>query len=570
MVARDSDTSGGGFLTLDCTLRDGGFYCEWDFDADLVEGYLDGVNEAGIDVVELGYRAPTPAGYFGRYKLVPDSVVSGIVKSRGFAAAVMVDVKDLVGADGRVDLDMARRLFAPAATSPVRLVRLAFRSPQAAAAAQLTQFLKDGGHTVSHNLMGISKTTPEDRRRLAASAARCGADIVYFADTYGSLLPEQVGEIITNLRWEFTGAIGAHCHDNLGLALANSLEAVRHGARYVDGTVAGMGRGPGNLRIEQLLLLRGLREGGSEVRLGKLFACAARFEELKTRFGWGVNVAYMLSGAYGVHPTYVQELLGERYSFREAMSTLQVLRESGKGNSYSEEELARALDARYQYEGDTSSISVLSSLRSGAQLSRVWTDNSRVLVIGAGPSVARYRREIQGFIDTTRPVVLECNGGRTRWGAPAELDIVINLRRLRETVTHSGAPEVPIVFGRSVVPNDVVTILDRSEVFHVPCRVTPGRFDPGGEEITIPADVVGMYAIGLALRQGAHEILLAGFDGYLAEDGTVSARSLQLQQEMQSFFRLLREDVGRRSGVSVRSILPTQYDIERASLFAYV
>ena len=58
--------------------------------------------------------------------------------------------------------------------------------------------------------------------------------------------------------------------------------------------------------------------------------------------------------------------------------------------------------------------------------------------------------------------------------------------------------------------------------------------------------------------------------GYLAEDGTVSARSLQLQQEMQSFFRLLREDLGRRSGVSVRSILPTQYDIERASLFAYV
>lgn len=570
MADRDPDMSTGGFLTLDCTLRDGGFYCDWDFDADLVEAYLDGVDEAGIDFVELGYRAPTPTGYFGRYKLLPDSAVSEIVGSRRFGAAVMVDVKDLVGADGRVDLDTARRLFAPRATSPVRLVRLAFRSPQAAAAAELTQFLKDGGYTVSHNLMGISKTTPEERRRLASSAARCRADIVYFADTYGSMLPEQVGEIITNLRWEFTGAIGVHCHDNLGLALANSLEAVRHGARYVDGTVAGMGRGPGNLRIEQLLLLRGLREGGSEVRLGKLFGCAARFEELKARFGWGVNVAYMLSGAYGVHPTYVQELLGERYSFREAMSTLQVLRDSGKGSSYSEEELAQALDARYQFEGDTSPVSALASLSAGGQLSRLWADSSRVLVIGAGPSVSRYRRELQGFIDATQPVVLECNGGRSRWGARAELDVVINLRRLREAVTRSGPPQVPIVFGRSVVPNDVVTILERAEVFHVPCRVRPGHFDPGGEEITIPADVVGMYAIGLALRQGAREILLAGFDGYVAGDGTVSARSLHLQQEMQSFFRLLREDLGRRSGVSVRSILPTQYDVERASLFAYV
>ena len=77
-------------------------------------------------------------------------------------------------------------------------------------------------------------------------------DYVYFADSYGSLYPDDIKKYIDVLK--VTGKkIGFHPHNNLQLAFANTLEAVKHGIDIVDGTVYGMGRGAGNLPLEALI-----------------------------------------------------------------------------------------------------------------------------------------------------------------------------------------------------------------------------------------------------------------------------------------------------------------------------
>ena len=70
--------------------------------------------------------------------------------------------------------------------------------------------------------------------------------ILYFADSLGSLKPKDIRMIVSQIKKNWKGEIGIHTHDNLGKALDNTLEAIKLGVTWVDSTVTGMGRGPGN------------------------------------------------------------------------------------------------------------------------------------------------------------------------------------------------------------------------------------------------------------------------------------------------------------------------------------
>jgi len=82
-----------------------------------------------------------------------------------------------------------------------------------------------------------------------------GADVVYLVDTAGHFMPDEVRELAELIRSEFRIAVGFHGHNNLNLAVANSLAAVDGGATFVDGSLKGMGRAAGNASIEMLVSL---------------------------------------------------------------------------------------------------------------------------------------------------------------------------------------------------------------------------------------------------------------------------------------------------------------------------
>src|SRR5690606_38962919 len=107
---------------------------------------------------------------------------------------------------------------------------------------------------VGFNLMQIADRSEVEIKSLAIEAATYDIDALYFADSMGSMTPAQTAEIIGWLRTSWKGALGIHTHDNLGLALSNTLRALDEGATWVDATVTGMGRGPGNARTEELVI----------------------------------------------------------------------------------------------------------------------------------------------------------------------------------------------------------------------------------------------------------------------------------------------------------------------------
>ncbi len=85
-----------------------------------------------------------------------------------------------------------------------------------------------------------------------------GATVLNIPDTTGYAVPEQYGALIRDIRAEIRGAAGvtisAHCHNDLGMAVANSLAAVRHGARQVEGTINGIGERAGNAALEEVVM----------------------------------------------------------------------------------------------------------------------------------------------------------------------------------------------------------------------------------------------------------------------------------------------------------------------------
>jgi 4-hydroxy 2-oxovalerate aldolase len=80
-----------------------------------------------------------------------------------------------------------------------------------------------------------------------------GADIVYIVDSVGALLPNQVKERVRSLRQSLKIEIGFHGHNNLSLAMANTLAAIEEGARRIDGSARCLGAGAGNTQTEVLI-----------------------------------------------------------------------------------------------------------------------------------------------------------------------------------------------------------------------------------------------------------------------------------------------------------------------------
>jgi 4-hydroxy 2-oxovalerate aldolase len=100
------------------------------------------------------------------------------------------------------------------------------------------------------NIIRVSEVDLGALARIAAGLDRAGPDVVYVADSNGSLFPERAAQTVHIVAAETAVQLGFHAHDGLRLAFSNTLAAVDAGCRYVDASLGGLGKGGGNLRLE--------------------------------------------------------------------------------------------------------------------------------------------------------------------------------------------------------------------------------------------------------------------------------------------------------------------------------
>ena len=280
---------------LDCTLRDGGYYNCWDFPTNLINQYLEAMQAAGVDIVELGLRSLINKGFKGASAYTTDSFINSLVIPEKLSVGVMINASELV-VDEPLENILNMLFPLKAAESPVDVVRIACHVHEFVNALPACNWLKERGYVVGFNLMQIAERTQQEVEALSLEASKFPIDSLYFADSMGSMNPQQTSKIISWLRKYWQGPMGIHTHDNMGLALQNTLQAVNDGVTWLDATVTGMGRGPGNARTEELVIEVADLKSKNINMVPLMSVIRTFFQPLKNKCGWGSNPYYYLAG----------------------------------------------------------------------------------------------------------------------------------------------------------------------------------------------------------------------------------------------------------------------------------
>lgn len=537
----------GDVKVLDCTLRDGGYYNRWDFEPGLVAEYVDAMARCKVDAVEIGFRNPHWPGFAGKLAYSSAPQLAGLAGAHPYVG-VMTDTKALLSKQGALDPAALDRLYSDP-DDPASFVRLATLPKDLAAAGEAARRLHASGYEVFINLMQASGLSAEALEGLAPALAGAPLKGLYLADSFGSLYPETTRRLVGEVARIFRLPVGFHAHDNLGLANANALAAAEAGATWIDATVMGMGRGAGNARTENLVpIFTGLgRTDLVPAALGRLVD--HWFRPLQQRYEWGPSLAFALSALAQIHPTYAQKLLaGNRYSSAEVLHALEMIRAETTRGSYSDEVLLRGRSAANGWAKGRDAGEALKGLPRAR----------RALVLGAGPTRDRYADGIAAVAARADLVLLTNAVPRPAAATPA-LRAVIHRRHAAAVRGLSDGVRVVHPFPAE----EAGGLFGRQDTLVVPCELS-ARPDPKAPAIQVPSDVVGMYAIEVARRLGAEEVLLAGFDGYggaasIERDPDSMGKEALLTAEMNAYLASVR------GALALRSLTPTFYDLPVAS-----
>jgi len=529
---------------LDCTLRDGGYYNSWNFPEAVVAEYLQAMVAAKVDIVELGLRSLKNSAFLGASAFTTDSYLRSLNLPASLEIAVMVNASELVGNQQSL-VEVLESLFPErAGLSPVSIVRIACHVHEFFDALPASSWLKERGFTVGFNLMQVADRNQPEIEELARKASQWPVDVLYFADSMGSMDPDRIEEIIGWFRQYWSGAMGIHTHDNMGHALANTLRAAACGVEWLDATVTGMGRGPGNAKSEYLLLELGEREY-SQINLVPLMVLVEKyFKPLQHKCGWGTNTYYYLAGKYGIHPTYIQEMLGDsRYSEEDVFAVIHHLKVEG-GKKFS----SNTLDtARNFYQGHPRGAWSPESLIQGRE----------VLLLGTGPGVAEHRRALESYIKRNKPFVMALN--TQSMIDPALIDVRVAchpVRLLADCQHHANLPQ-PLITPASMLPADVTASLRGKEILDFGIAIKANTLEVHGTYCTLPSSLVFAYALAIAASGKANLVHLAGFDGYGADDPRTT--------EVQGILNVFKDVM---PGFELCAVTPSRYALKSKSIYA--
>lgn len=276
---------------VDCTIRDGGHLNKWHFEPKKVQESYEAANLAGVDYFEIGYRMPKTMEGLGEFGYCDDTYITNLM--RGYWG----DTKLLVMIDtGKANMDD----FGPAAASPFWGVRVAAYPPELELALKQCEHLLSLGYHVTLNPMVSIRLTNAHVKMIAEWPRLKDVECVYIADSFGSFGPGYVTDFYGDLRAAGIPKLGFHAHNNMQLAVANTLEAVNVGYDFIDGTIYGMGRGAGNAPIEILTSFLPEKRAVPYLNLIKKWYSGEK--------NWGSDPAHVIGGAHGVHPYYTEKL----------------------------------------------------------------------------------------------------------------------------------------------------------------------------------------------------------------------------------------------------------------------
>lgn len=493
---------------LDCTLRDGGYYTNWDFSASVVDSYIKAMNLLPIDYLEVGYRNNPTDDYLGKFGYTPISVLKHIHDICSKKLVVMLNEKSTKIAD-------LHALLKPL-VGLVDMIRIAIDPQNFERALDLAKAVKNYGFEVGFNTMYMSKWGEYDGFITKLNKLDDVADLFCMVDSFGGVTPDDVRSIFTKVKENTTCPIGFHGHNNLQLGLINTLTAINCGVDFVDATILGMGRGAGNVNME--LLLTFLNKKGLEVDFNVLGDVITAFQPLYENYRWGTNLPYMISGASSIPQKEVMEWVTNR--------------------TYSFNSIVRALDNKKKHIKDNANYPILQKKR-----------YSKVLVIGGGNTCIEHLDAIKEYarMNADMPLIFVTARHATNFldlSNPKYYCLVGNeAKRLEKNVPSDNFSDTCVL---APYPRTMGT--------EVPKFAEEHTFELKEIEFTESyMDSCTTVALQTALCLGAKEVNVVGYDGYKGK--VLSEKEMDLSNENKVIF----DDFKKKNVAILRSLTPSLY-----------
>jgi 2-isopropylmalate synthase len=240
---------------FDTTLRDGEQAPGCTLTADQKVVLAGQLVRLGVDVIEPGFPISSPGDYEAVQRI---SRMYPQVEIVGFARAVKEDI----GAAVRATEDAAsRRLHLFLSSSDIHL-NYQLRKNRAEViqiAREMVAYAKQFVDRIEYTAMDASRTGTDFLIEMVEAVIAEGATMINLPDTVGYALPDDYGQMFRTVRKGARGAehvaFSAHCHNDLGMAVANSVAAIQAGASQVEVTVNGIGERTGNCALEELVMV---------------------------------------------------------------------------------------------------------------------------------------------------------------------------------------------------------------------------------------------------------------------------------------------------------------------------
>jgi 2-isopropylmalate synthase len=213
------------------------------------------LEELGVDIIEAGFPISSPGDFESVTqisKLIKNAVVCGLSRS--------VE-KDIDAAAGALKYAKRPRIHTGLGTSDFH-IRNKFNSTREEMierAVRATKYAKKYVEDVEFFCEDAGRSDPDYLAKVVEAVIKAGATVVNIPDTTGYCLPEQYGRLIKHLVENVPNihkaTISAHCHNDLGLATANSISAAVNGARQIECTINGIGERAGNTSLEEVVMV---------------------------------------------------------------------------------------------------------------------------------------------------------------------------------------------------------------------------------------------------------------------------------------------------------------------------
>lgn len=472
---------------LDVTLRDGGCVNDFNFGQTYIKKILAAQENAGVDIIELGYIDEKKGTVSGRTQYLNEQVISQYIlneKKPGVTYVAMIDY-------GKFNIDNLEKKT----ESGIDGIRMAFHKKNRFDIISIGRKIIEKGYQFYIQPMITLRYSDAELLEFIEliNTELSGAAGFYIVDSFGEMRPNDMSRILNlvdhNLISSMT--LGFHSHNNLQMSYSNAIAMLQFPTNrdfILDCSIMGMGKGAGNLNTELLLEHLNLFYGKNYKIAPLLEVIDKVINQLHSEFNWGYAPEYYLSAVNQCTPSYAGHFYNKHMLPIDQVSELLGMLDPEKKNSF-DKEYAEKIYRMYNESKSVDDDEVI------AELKRLFY-GKKVLLVAPGKSIL-------GAMDTIKAIAAKSNVVTIGLNTKIECnDYLLTTRKEVYDLAVSGGIKTIVCSNISKGGRGNVKILNYAKWIDY-------------DEST--HDSSSVIAFNLLKACGVSEVLLAGFDGFTAD-----------------------------------------------------